>query len=148
MPLCNFHHTLCVSELVNEQFYFINFQTLCVTEDGDYLPAEIAVIEYTLAAGITKTLHRFIQPGKLWCSIHSEFWRHQRKGTSEKRYLTAEQTVSALISWFHIFAIVFWLTLHREQGKYIFKMPMSDKNLRSNTGLRHLSRNKVPFRRW
>ncbi|KAK3107275.1 hypothetical protein FSP39_010906 [Pinctada imbricata] len=53
------------SEVTNEVFYLINFQTLCKTEEGDYLPAEIGVVEYSIAKGITKTLHRFIEPGRI-----------------------------------------------------------------------------------
>ncbi|KAK3611248.1 hypothetical protein CHS0354_003877 [Potamilus streckersoni] len=52
-------------ELANETFYFINFQTLCETEEGEFLPAEIAVIEYSIKNGITKNLHRFIEPGSI-----------------------------------------------------------------------------------
>ncbi|XP_067677520.1 protein maelstrom homolog [Haliotis asinina] len=52
-------------DVMEEQFYFINFQVLCRTEDGDYLPCEIAVVEYNLQKGITKKLHRFIEPGRI-----------------------------------------------------------------------------------
>ncbi|XP_046546716.1 protein maelstrom homolog [Haliotis rubra] len=52
-------------DVMEEYFYFINFQVLCRTEDGDYLPCEIAVIEYNLQKGITKKLHRFIEPGRI-----------------------------------------------------------------------------------
>ncbi|KAL3863456.1 hypothetical protein ACJMK2_005210 [Sinanodonta woodiana] len=52
-------------ELANETFYFINFQTLCETEEGEFLPAEIAVIEYSIKKGIIKHLHRFIEPGSI-----------------------------------------------------------------------------------
>ncbi|XP_056012960.1 protein maelstrom-like isoform X2 [Ostrea edulis] len=52
-------------EVVNEVFYLINFQTLCVTDDGHYLPAEIGVIEYSIRRGISKKLHRFIEPGRI-----------------------------------------------------------------------------------
>ncbi|XP_071115806.1 protein maelstrom homolog isoform X2 [Haliotis cracherodii] len=52
-------------DVMEEMFYFINFQVLCRTEDGDYLPCEIAVIEYNLQKGITKKLHRFIEPGRI-----------------------------------------------------------------------------------
>lgn len=50
--------------LANEKFYLLNIQTLCKTDDGDYLPCEIGAIEYSIKSGITKTLHRFIEPGK------------------------------------------------------------------------------------
>ena len=53
------------AEVANEVFYLINFQTLCVTDDGHYLPAEIAVIEYSVRRGVSKKLHRFIEPGNV-----------------------------------------------------------------------------------
>ncbi|XP_062608158.1 protein maelstrom homolog isoform X3 [Saccostrea cucullata] len=52
-------------EVANEVFYLINFQTLCMTDDGHYLPAEIGVIEYSIKRGISKKLHRFIEPGRI-----------------------------------------------------------------------------------
>lgn len=55
------------SELMTVPFYFISFQTLCKTHDEEYLPAEIAIIEYSIEKGITKNLHRFIEPGR--CSL-------------------------------------------------------------------------------
>lgn len=51
--------------LKSEVFYFINIQYLCKTEEGEYLPAEIAVIEYSIEKGIMRDLHRFIEPGKI-----------------------------------------------------------------------------------
>lgn len=67
-------------DLKKEKFYFINFQYLCKTEGEDYiyLPAEIAVIEYSIEKGITRNLHRFINPGpiptgyRFTCIQHSE----------------------------------------------------------------------------
>lgn len=58
-----FQSKLCFSAIANEVFYLINFQTLCVTDDGHYLPAEIGVIEYSVKRGISKKLHRFIEAG-------------------------------------------------------------------------------------
>ncbi|XP_052778388.1 protein maelstrom homolog [Mya arenaria] len=52
-------------ELKKLKFYFINFQILCKTEEGVVLPAEIAIIEFSLEKGITKELHRFIEPGQI-----------------------------------------------------------------------------------
>ena len=52
-------------ELKSEPFYFISFQCLCKTDYDEYLPAEIAIIEYSIEKGITKNLHRFIEPGRL-----------------------------------------------------------------------------------
>lgn len=51
--------------LADEKFYIINIQTLCKTDNGDYLPCEIGAIEYSIRRGITKTLHRFIEPGRI-----------------------------------------------------------------------------------
>ncbi|XP_052060350.1 protein maelstrom homolog [Mytilus californianus] len=51
--------------LASEKFYLLNIQTLCKTDDGDYLPCEIGAIEYSIKSGITKTLHRFIEPGRI-----------------------------------------------------------------------------------
>ena len=53
-----------IIDLADEKFYIINIQTLCKTDNGDRLPCEIGAIEYSLRGGITKTLHRFIEPGK------------------------------------------------------------------------------------
>lgn len=67
-------YSLVVAE---EKFYFLNIQTLCKTDDGHYLPCEIGAIEYSIKRGITKTLHRFIEPGLFYhyesvygCNIH------------------------------------------------------------------------------
>ncbi|XP_033757847.1 protein maelstrom homolog [Pecten maximus] len=51
--------------VADENFYLINFQTLCKTVDGDYLPVEVAVIEYSICKGIKRTFHKFIEPGKI-----------------------------------------------------------------------------------
>lgn len=68
-----FQSKLCFSAIANEVFYLINFQTLCVTDDGHYLPAEIGVIEYSVKRGISKKLHRFIEAG-LYIHVFSFVW--------------------------------------------------------------------------
>jgi hypothetical protein len=50
-------------EIINQKFYFIDFTTLCKTEEGDYLPAELGLVEFSLRDGIKKTYHTFIDPG-------------------------------------------------------------------------------------
>ncbi|ESP00081.1 hypothetical protein LOTGIDRAFT_158312 [Lottia gigantea] len=52
-------------DITEEKFYFIDFQILCKTQNGDYLPCEMAIIEYSLARGIIKKFHRFIEPGQI-----------------------------------------------------------------------------------
>lgn len=66
-------------DLKKVAFHFIHFHTLCpVEEPKDCLPCEIAVIEYSIERGITKQLHRFIEPGQIMagylytCKSHSE----------------------------------------------------------------------------
>jgi hypothetical protein len=59
-----FNFFYLIIDLADEKFYIINIQTLCKTDNGDRLPCEIGAIEYSLRGGITKTLHRFIEPGK------------------------------------------------------------------------------------
>ncbi|OWF46797.1 protein maelstrom homolog [Mizuhopecten yessoensis] len=51
--------------VAEENFYFVNFQTLCKTVDGEYLPAEVAVIEYNIRKGIQRVFHKFIEPGRI-----------------------------------------------------------------------------------
>ncbi|XP_060079963.1 uncharacterized protein LOC132559373 [Ylistrum balloti] len=51
--------------LADENFYLINFQTLCKTGDGEYLPAEVALLEYSIRKGIKRVFQKFIEPGKI-----------------------------------------------------------------------------------
>ncbi|XP_071958708.1 protein maelstrom homolog [Antedon mediterranea] len=63
----------CVSEfwpegegVCLEIFYIITFEVLCKFPDNQgYLPAEVAIIEYSLSAGIIRIFHRFIDPGPI-----------------------------------------------------------------------------------
>ncbi|XP_064599178.1 protein maelstrom homolog [Liolophura sinensis] len=57
---------------MDESFFLINIQTLCETEEGDFLPCEIACLEFSLAKGIIKTFHKFIDPGELTHQIPDE----------------------------------------------------------------------------
>ena len=50
-------------EIKDAKFYFISFEYLCETEEGEFLPCEVGLIEWSLNQGIIKTLHRFINPG-------------------------------------------------------------------------------------
>ncbi|XP_063959615.1 protein maelstrom homolog [Lytechinus pictus] len=53
-------------DIVNHPFYMIAVKTLCqVPDDDTYLPCELACVEYTMSAGITKRFHCFPDPGKL-----------------------------------------------------------------------------------
>ncbi|XP_041373037.1 protein maelstrom homolog [Gigantopelta aegis] len=65
-------------DIMDEVFYFINFQILCCTEDGHYLPCEMAILEYSLRKGIIRHYHKFVCPGaiptgyRFDCMNHSE----------------------------------------------------------------------------
>lgn len=48
--------------LAKQKFFFIHFNTLCVTQKNDYVPCEMTVLEMSLAKGVTRVLHSFIRP--------------------------------------------------------------------------------------
>ena len=48
---------------MDEKFYLISFEYLCKTEDGEYLPIEVGMVEISMKDGIIQTLHQFIDPG-------------------------------------------------------------------------------------
>ena len=55
------------ADLKQERFYFIGMEYLCQImddegDDGTWLPRELALVEYSLKQGITKTYHQFIWP--------------------------------------------------------------------------------------
>ena len=47
------------------RFYFIDFQFICHVEKGNYVPCEIAAIEYSIDCGIVRSWHKFIDPGRI-----------------------------------------------------------------------------------
>lgn len=52
-------------EVANQSFFFISTKIFCITDEGEYLPAELGLIEYSLADGIIRQYHVFIDPGSL-----------------------------------------------------------------------------------
>ncbi|KAL8577847.1 hypothetical protein ACOMHN_054596 [Nucella lapillus] len=50
-------------DLTEEKFYFVSFQDLCETTGKEWLPREVAVIQFCLRKGVTQTYHQFIWPG-------------------------------------------------------------------------------------
>ncbi len=51
---------------VDQNYYFIDFQSLCeisIKGDKQYLPCEIAVVEFSLMSGMKRKLQKFIDPG-------------------------------------------------------------------------------------
>ncbi|XP_014671882.1 PREDICTED: protein maelstrom homolog isoform X3 [Priapulus caudatus] len=51
--------------VARQKFYLMNWQTLCKTEEGHYVPGEVACVEYSLEKGIMREFHRFIAPGEI-----------------------------------------------------------------------------------
>ena len=51
------------SAVCDEKFYMIGFMSLCELENGQHLPCELGVVEYSLNGGIHRSMHKFIDPG-------------------------------------------------------------------------------------
>lgn len=51
--------------LATQKYYFVMANYFAKTTDCDYIPAEIAVAEYSLKSGVNKKFHTFIDPGTL-----------------------------------------------------------------------------------
>ncbi|XP_028405303.1 protein maelstrom homolog [Dendronephthya gigantea] len=52
-------------DVSNERFLMISFMSLCDMPDDKYMPCEMAIAEYSLKSGITRTLHKYIDPGTI-----------------------------------------------------------------------------------
>ena len=53
-----------ISEILSYTFYIIDFQYLCRTEEGQYLPVEVALVEFSLKDGIKREMHKFVKHRK------------------------------------------------------------------------------------
>ena len=70
------HMCVCVcvpssTDVILEKFYFVDIQSLCEIRDNDearFLPCELAIVEYSIAAGISANYHCFVDPGKGFCA--------------------------------------------------------------------------------
>lgn len=56
---------LIVETILKEKFYFIDVQTLCKTDQGQYLPVEMAIAEFSLEDGLIRVYHEFLHPGEI-----------------------------------------------------------------------------------
>lgn len=63
--LANYNYQPFFTAIMEEKFYFVSIEYLCKTEEGEFLPCEIGMVEWSMKNGITKTFHKFIQHGKL-----------------------------------------------------------------------------------
>ena len=50
-------------DVANERFLMIAFMSLCDMPNDKYMPCEMAIAEYSLSRGITRTFHKYIDPG-------------------------------------------------------------------------------------
>ena len=68
-----------IAGLLEYDFYIIAFEYLCRTEDGQFLPVEVAMVEFSLLEGIKRKFHQFIKHGKLCKSdlICAQFHLHR-----------------------------------------------------------------------
>ena len=60
-------YTYMHTEVALDKFFFVDIQSLCEIpekEDEQFLPCELAAVEYSLHSGIHKSTHRFIDPGR------------------------------------------------------------------------------------
>uniref|UniRef100_A0A182PRJ3 HMG box domain-containing protein n=1 Tax=Anopheles epiroticus TaxID=199890 RepID=A0A182PRJ3_9DIPT len=58
------------------EFYFISMAYFCRTHQGEYLPAELAVVRYSLEGGVKDKLHMFLNPGPLPLGMAYEAKKH------------------------------------------------------------------------
>ncbi|XP_061519567.1 protein maelstrom homolog isoform X1 [Anopheles gambiae] len=62
--------------LEKQEFYFISMAYFCRTNTGVHLPAELAVVRYSLEGGVKDKLHMFINPGRLPIGMAYDAQRH------------------------------------------------------------------------
>ena len=74
--------TLYIAGLLEYNFYIIAFEYLCRTEEGEFLPVEVAMVEFSLLEGIKRKFHQFIKHGKLCKSnfISAQLSMHREIG--------------------------------------------------------------------
>lgn len=77
---------LIVEDITKEKFYFIDVQTLCKTDQGQYLPVEIALAEFSLEDGITNLYQEFLRPGDI--PIGMRYTCQQNSKSTRFRYLS------------------------------------------------------------
>ncbi|XP_035918491.1 uncharacterized protein LOC118516621 [Anopheles stephensi] len=53
------------TELAKEVFYIISMEYFCCTYQGVYIPAELAVVKYSLASGVMDQLHLLIKASEI-----------------------------------------------------------------------------------
>ena len=59
---------LDLDELLRMPIYLVNFQVFCKVDEedgGQYIPAELCILRYTLAEGVRHYFHTFIKPEKI-----------------------------------------------------------------------------------
>jgi len=72
---------LDLDELLQMPIYLINFQVFCKVDEedgGQYIPAELCILQYTLAEGVRHYFHTFIKPEKIPAGYMSACLEHSK----------------------------------------------------------------------
>ncbi|CAF4980942.1 unnamed protein product, partial [Rotaria socialis] len=80
--LTNEYLPLDKSELLSMPIYIINFQIFCQVDDedgGQFVPAEICILCYTLNEGVTMYKQKFIKPDKIPSGYMSSCLEHTKE---------------------------------------------------------------------
>lgn len=70
---------LSIEDLKQHAFYLIHVNYFCKTDHDEYLPAEIAISEFSLLRGVHKFFHRFLSPGQIPTGYACEVKEHSDK---------------------------------------------------------------------
>lgn len=54
--------------IATKEFYFIMANYFIKTDDGNYVPAELAIVKFNFTEGVTDKYHIYLNPGK--CSSY------------------------------------------------------------------------------
>lgn len=64
---------ILLEDLKEHAFYLIHVNYFCKTDHDEYLPAEIAISEFSLLNGVHKFFHRFLSPGRCFLIFAATF---------------------------------------------------------------------------
>ncbi|XP_065209163.1 protein maelstrom homolog [Planococcus citri] len=77
--LFNLVNSMTIDDLKEHPFYLIHVNYFCKTDHDEYLPAEIAISEFSLLNGVHKYFHRFLSPGTIPTGYACEVKEHSDK---------------------------------------------------------------------
>ena len=62
--------------MILTKFYLLDILPLCEFKDLEkdrFIPCEMAIVEFSLAHGIHKSIHHFVDPGRVTRNLFSAF---------------------------------------------------------------------------